>query len=89
VITVTDDGAGMDEVTAARAFEPFFSGWPTTGAGQSATGLGLSIANGLIGSLGGKITIDSSPGGGTTVTIRIPAAGVRPEDGQTEGDEGS
>lgn len=85
VITVTDDGIGMEEVTARRAFEPFHSAWPAAGDARPATGLGLSIANGLIGSLGGKITLDSSPGRGTTVEIRLAAAGARAEGVLTEG----
>lgn len=89
VISVTDDGIGMDEATVRRAFEPFYSGWPTMDGGRSATGLGLSIANGLIGSLGGKITLDSSPGRGTSVEIRLPAAGVGAVDGQSEEDRAS
>lgn len=89
VIIVTDDGAGMDEVTAARAFEPFYSGWPTSGVAQPTAGLGLSIARGLIGSVSGKIALDSSPGRGTSVEIRLPAADVRPADGKTERDVGS
>ena len=85
MVTVTDVGVGMDEATARRAFEPFYSGWPTSGLAQPATGLGLSIADGLTRSLGGRISIDSSPGGGTTVAIRLPGAGARGADRQTEG----
>lgn len=87
VIVVSDDGIGMDEVTAQRAFEPFFSGWPTSGSAVRATGLGLSIGNGLIGSLGGKITLDSSPGRGTSVEIRLRAVNAPAGDGRTEGDD--
>ncbi|MBA2720807.1 MAG: HAMP domain-containing histidine kinase [Chloroflexi bacterium] len=78
VITVADDGTGMDEAAQRLAFEPFHSGWPESGPAGPATGLGLSIANGLVAGLGGKITISSSPGLGTTVEIRVPLATSHP-----------
>jgi CheY-like chemotaxis protein/anti-sigma regulatory factor (Ser/Thr protein kinase) len=67
-VRVVDTGSGMDEATRARAIEPFFS---TKGVGQG-TGLGLSMAHGLASQLGGALTLDSSPGKGTCVTIRLP-----------------
>jgi PAS domain S-box-containing protein len=67
-LTVADDGHGMDEVTLARAVEPFFS---TKGIGQG-TGLGLSMAHGLACQLGGTLTIASQPGRGTQVNIWLP-----------------
>jgi signal transduction histidine kinase len=73
LIVVTDDGIGLDEEAAQRAFEPFYSGWPATSSTARAPGLGLSIADGLIGSHGGKIAIGNAPGRGTSVEIRLPA----------------
>jgi signal transduction histidine kinase len=72
LITITDDGIGMDAATAKRAFSPFFTGRDESGAEPSA-GLGLSVSNGLIASHGGTISIHSTPGRGTTVEIRLPA----------------
>lgn len=69
-IAVTDSGRGMDEATLARATEPFFS---TKEAGHG-TGLGLSMAHGLAGQLGGTLRIDSAPGLGTTIGIWLPVA---------------
>jgi PAS domain S-box-containing protein len=69
-ITVADTGSGMDEATLARAIEPFFS---TKGIGKG-TGLGLSMVHGLASQLGGDMTIASTPGRGTAVTLMLPAA---------------
>jgi PAS domain S-box-containing protein len=73
VLTVTDTGVGMDENVLARAFEPFFTTKPV-GAG---TGLGLSTVYGIVAQSGGEVSIDSRPGEGSTVTLRLPVA-VRP-----------
>jgi PAS domain S-box-containing protein len=69
LIDVVDTGEGIDEETRARIFEPFF----TTKSGKG-TGLGLAICYGLIQGHGGAITVDSTPGEGTTFRIRLPAA---------------
>jgi signal transduction histidine kinase len=72
LITITDDGVGMDAATAKLAFDPFFSGRDESGV-EPAAGLGLSVSNGLIESHGGTISIQSRPGRGTAVEIRLPA----------------
>jgi signal transduction histidine kinase len=69
ILTVTDDGAGMDEETRAHAFEPFF----TRKEDWRSVGLGLSMCHAVVTSLGGKIGIESRPGAGTRVAIRLPA----------------
>ena len=69
-LAVRDEGIGMDEVTLARAAEPFFS---SKGLGKG-TGLGLSMVEGLTAQLGGSMHITSQPGGGTTVTLCLPVA---------------
>lgn len=68
LITVQDDGRGMDEETARRAIDPFFSGRE---AGRG-IGLGLSKAWRLIDTNGGRLEIDSKHGQGTCVMIRVP-----------------
>jgi signal transduction histidine kinase/CheY-like chemotaxis protein len=69
-ISVTDTGIGMDPATARRAIEPFFS---TKGIGQG-TGLGLSMVHGLAAQLGGALTINSTPGQGTTIGLWLRAS---------------
>jgi PAS domain S-box-containing protein len=68
-LVVADTGAGMDEATRARLFEPFF-----TTRGDSGTGLGLSVVYGIVTSWRGAIDVDSRPGRGTRFSIDIPAA---------------
>ena len=68
-VCVSDNGSGMDEATQVRSMEPFFS---TKGVGKG-TGLGLSMAHGLAAQLGGKLTIESKVGIGTTIRIYLPA----------------
>ena len=69
-IAVSDTGEGMDAETAARVFEPFFT---TKGVGKG-TGLGLSQVYGFASQSGGDVTIGSTPGEGTTVTILLPCS---------------
>jgi PAS domain S-box-containing protein len=69
-LKVIDEGEGMDEVTRARATEPFFT---TKGVGKG-TGLGLSMVQGMAEQFGGHLVIDSRPGEGTTIEIWLPIA---------------
>ena len=72
-LKVTDTGCGMEEMVAARAFEPFFSTKPR-GKGS---GLGLATVYGIVAQAAGEITLDSVPGRGTAVELRLPATGGR------------
>jgi len=70
LVSVADTGHGMAEDVLARAGEPFF----TTKPPGSGTGLGLAMARRFADQDGGGLAIDSVPGQGTTVTLRLPVA---------------
>ncbi len=75
LISVSDDGQGIDEAARARLFERFASGRPL----RDGTGLGLVITRQIVQMHGGRLLVDSSPGGGTTMLATLPAAGSRPD----------
>lgn len=68
-LDVWDSGNGMSPEVRRHIFEPFY-----TTKGVRGTGLGLSMAYGIISRYGGQITCESTPGVGTTFHIRLPAA---------------
>jgi signal transduction histidine kinase len=68
-ITFADDGSGVPEEVQRHVFDPFF----TTRRAQGSTGLGLYIVHNLVTQqLGGKITLTSAPGEGTTICMTLP-----------------
>ncbi|MFP5239464.1 MAG: sensor histidine kinase [Acidobacteriota bacterium] len=68
-IDIADNGPGMEEALLGKVFEPFF----TTKEVGEGTGLGLSVSYFIITSNhGGTIQAHSTPGEGTTFTIRLP-----------------
>ncbi len=66
---IQDDGLGMDEDTRRRLFEPFF-----TTKGEGGSGLGLSVAYGILKRHGATIEVESQLGQGTTIEILFPRA---------------
>jgi len=67
LISVTDNGKGIDAETAKHVFEPF---WTSKADG---TGLGLAIIYRIIEAHGGSISVESPPAGGCRFTITLPA----------------
>ena len=67
--TVTDTGIGMDATTQQRLYEPFY----TTKPPGEGTGMGLAMVHSTVGRHGGDIKVRSTPGLGTSITLRFPA----------------
>ncbi len=72
-LAVGDTGVGIPEEIQSRVFDPFF-----TTKGPQSSGLGLSVSYGIIRRHEGEIAMDSRPGQGTTVTIRLPVREAPP-----------
>ncbi|MBI2116303.1 MAG: HAMP domain-containing protein [candidate division NC10 bacterium] len=67
-IAISDTGSGIPPEHLSKIFDPFFT------TKEKGTGLGLSVVYGIVEKHGGKITVDSRVGQGTTVTVCLPAA---------------
>jgi PAS domain S-box-containing protein len=67
-VAVADSGVGMTTTTLDHIFEPFF----TTKRPGAGTGLGLASVEGAVSQNGGRITVNSSPGRGSTFTVFLP-----------------
>lgn len=71
VLTVEDNGCGMDDETLRHAFDPFYSSKPAI----SNWGLGLPYCKQVVEAFGGAIALESTPGLGTRVSLYLPEAG--------------
>lgn len=75
VLVVHDDGPGVPDELAPRVFERFARRAAAhSGEARTGSGLGLAIVAGLVDAHGGTVRLDSAPGAGTTVEVRLPLA---------------
>ena len=72
LITVSDTGVGIAARDLPRLGDPFFQARASYDRPSDGTGLGLSVVRGLVGLHGGTIAIESAPGQGTRVSVRLP-----------------
>ena len=76
VLHIVDQGAGIDEITETRLFEPFFS------SKRHGTGMGLAISRSIVESQGGTIGFFRNPDRGVTFYVQLPA--LKPMEGDHE-----
>jgi signal transduction histidine kinase len=75
-LEVRDRGTGIEESELARIFERFYRGSAARVTSIKGTGLGLSIAESVVKAHSGRITVETSPGAGSTFTILLPVSGA-------------
>jgi signal transduction histidine kinase len=73
-VSVEDHGAGIPHADLPHLFEPFYRGSDATTAQIQGNGLGLSIVKRIVEAHGGRVTVTTRPGNGTTFVIHLPAA---------------
>lgn len=78
VITVTDDGPGIDPTDVPHVFERLYVTKLVPERSESPSGLGLAIVRELIGAMNGSVDATLPTGGGTAMVIRLPLAGATP-----------
>ena len=74
LIDVADDGPGIPPAERQRIFEKFYRGDPSLRLAPGGTGLGLYICRELVERMGGRITLSSEPGTGSTFSVELVAA---------------
>ena len=72
-VTVRDEGIGMDESTRGQAFDQFYRSDQARRLAPDGSGVGLYAARGIMEAMGGSVGIRSDVGGGTAITLRVPA----------------
>ncbi|HEY5833495.1 sensor histidine kinase [Streptomyces sp.] len=74
LLRIADTGPGLAPEDAARAFDRFFRAAPDRARDTGGAGLGMSIVQAVVQAHHGTVTLDTSPGTGLTVRVRLPAA---------------
>ncbi|MEU8239683.1 ATP-binding protein [Actinoplanes missouriensis] len=72
-LTVRDTGVGMSPAEVARVFDRFWRADPARQRATGGSGLGLTIAHRIVADQGGTLSVESTPGLGTTFTVRLPS----------------
>lgn len=75
-LSISDTGIGIAAADLPRLGDPFFQAKSSYDRAYDGTGLGLSVVRGLVGLHGGTLSIESAPGVGTRVAVRLPLAGI-------------
>ncbi len=81
-VTVEDQGSGITPEDLPHVFEPFYRSAQARRLGLGGVGLGLAVAQRIAGAFGGGVGVESTPGRGSSFTVRLPAThseGQRPE----------
>ena len=84
-LVVRDNGIGIDPEARSHLFSRFYRAPGVSARAIPGSGLGLSIVQSIVNAHGGDIDIDSQPGVGTTVTVRLPADPLNPLRSQSRG----
>lgn len=79
-VTIRDEGTGMDEEAQRHAFEQFYRAPDASRHAPDGSGIGLYAARGLVEAMGGRITLESRLGRGTSVRVELPAESVPSSD---------
>ena len=75
-LTVRDRGRGIDPAERRHIFEPFYRGVKAREAQTPGTGLGLSLVRQMMEAMGGRVTVQSEPGNGSSFTLHLMAANM-------------
>ncbi|MBB1024300.1 sensor histidine kinase, partial [Dietzia sp. DQ12-76] len=86
LIAVADDGEGIAAPSRDAVLHSFHREGDTNAS--SGIGLGLSVVRGFVEAMGGTVSIDETPGGGTTVEVDLPACRDSEREGASEGESG-
>jgi signal transduction histidine kinase len=73
-VAVTDNGPGIPRAEQQLIFEKFYRGDPQLARSPGGTGLGLFISRELVQRMGGRLEVESAPGGGATFLVELPSS---------------